>query len=51
MVDVVREGKDLLKRCHDISDVRVVQSFVCVPAHRRWQVSFEHVIYMVDGIA
>src|SRR5881396_469060 len=51
MVDMVREGEGLLKRCHHIGNMCVVHRFVCIPAHCWWQVCFEHVICMVDGIA
>src|SRR5207244_1845744 len=43
MVDVIGEGKDLLKRCHHVGNVSVVHGFICIPAHRRWQVCLEHV--------
>src|SRR6266566_3131687 len=51
MVDVIGQGKDLLKRCHHVCNVCVIAGFICIPAHCWWQVCLEHVVCMVDGIA
>ncbi len=51
VVDVVREGKHLLKRCLHIGHMGVVPGSVSIPVRRFWQSHCEQVVGMIDSVS